>query len=122
MSNKPKPVHHTILNERKANTQETYYLLEYSQQGYEGASCKGVPTDMFFPDIENFKPEDMAPFKRMCGNCPVQQRCLEWGLVHERYGVWGGMTPYERRIERRRRGWGLIEPHLYVPVGQRYMV
>lgn len=122
MGNKRKPEHHAILAERPANTQETYYLLEYSQQGYDSASCKGIDTEMFFPDIENFKPEDMEPFKRMCGSCPVQKRCLEWGLVHERYGVWGGMTPRERIVERRRRGWGLLEPHLFVPVGQRYMV
>jgi hypothetical protein len=122
MSNKPKPEHHAILAERKASTDETYYLLEYSEQGYASANCKGIDTEMFFPDIENFKPEDMAPFKRMCGTCPVKQRCLEWALVHERYGVWGGMTPRERIVERRRRGWGLLEPHLFVPIGQRYMV
>lgn len=120
MSNKPE--HHAIVSERKANTQETYYLLEYSQQGYEGASCKGIDTELFFPPYDVFKQEDLALFKRVCGSCPVQKRCLEWGLVHERFGVWGGMTPVERKAERKRRGWGLIEPHLFVPLGQRYMV
>lgn len=117
-----KPIHHKILDEKPANAHATYYLLEYDQKEYETANCKGIPTEEFFPDIEKFKPEDKVLFKRVCGACPVQQRCLEWALVHERYGVWGGMTPYERSIERSRRGWALLEPHLYVPLGQRYMV
>ncbi len=117
-----KPKHHRILDQREVANGETSYLLEYSQQGYDAASCKGVPTEIFFPDIEHFQEEDKVLFKRVCDGCPVKQRCLEWALVHERYGVWGGMTPRERIVERRRRGWALLEPHLYVPLGQRYMV
>ena len=117
-----KPIHHAIKDQRIAPDNQTYYLLEYSEQGYDGANCRGIDTEMFFPDIEHFKPEDMVPFKRMCGTCPVKQRCLEWALVHERYGVWGGMTPRERIIERRRRRWAVMEPHLFVPIGQRHLL
>ena len=49
-------------------------------------------------------------FERMCIECPAMQACLEWGLAHERYGVWGGTTPPMRHKIRQRIGWDLTDP------------
>ncbi|MCG7592441.1 WhiB family transcriptional regulator [Mycobacterium sp. PSTR-4-N] len=36
--------------------------------------------------------------KRICGTCPVQQQCLDHALLHnEKFGIWGGTSPKERR-------------------------
>jgi WhiB family redox-sensing transcriptional regulator len=56
-------------------------------------------------DPEAFFPELGAPTreaKRICGRCPVQAECLEFGLEHgEQFGIWGGLSPMELRRLRR---------------------
>lgn len=40
--------------------------------------------------------------KTYCGRCPIRNKCLEYALVaNEQAGVWGGMSPAERRAMRR---------------------
>lgn len=43
--------------------------------------------------------------KALCDVCPVKDECLAHALENkERWGMWGGLTPIERRrIERRER-------------------
>jgi hypothetical protein len=37
-------------------------------------------------------------FLVFCEACPVRKACGEWADVNnETYGVWGGLTPMERR-------------------------
>jgi len=38
---------------------------------------------------------------------------LEWGLSHEKYGVWGGTSPATRRHIREELGIGVAEPRLW---------
>lgn len=58
-------------------------------------------------DPEAFFPEQGEPNRaavRVCEQCPVQVRCLEWALANnEPYGVWGGVTENERRGLRAKR-------------------
>lgn len=45
-----------------------------------------------------------AAAKQLCGQCRVQQTCLQFALqTREPYGVWGGYTPAERETLRQRR-------------------
>jgi WhiB family redox-sensing transcriptional regulator len=72
----------------------------------EEAACRGMPTDMFYP--EAWRAEELAraeaPAKAVCATCPVQEDCLEWAMRNnESHGVWGGMGETDRR--RLRRGW-----------------
>lgn len=72
------------------------YKLKYDELQFDGAACVGIDTEFFYPPRDKFQDGEAALLKRMCLNCPVKQACLEWGLTMERYGVWGGTTPYER--------------------------
>lgn len=66
------------------------------------AACRGVDPDIFYPVSD----EDAEDAKAICGQCPVQELCLDWALTNrEKEGVWGGATERERRriIRRRRR-------------------
>lgn len=86
------------------------------------AECTGEPNKTFYPDIvdddgtewfddgtiwEAFG--DTSQFyeeaRRICNLCPVRTECLTHALDNkERYGMWGGLTPIERRrIERKER-------------------
>jgi WhiB family redox-sensing transcriptional regulator len=40
--------------------------------------------------------------KAVCARCPVLDQCREHALrAREPYGVWGGMTEHERKVELR---------------------
>lgn len=57
----------------------------------EHAKCAGKG-DLFFDDLY----EQQA--KAICADCPVREQCLDHAVrTPEQYGVWGGMTPQERR-------------------------
>jgi transcriptional regulator of acetoin/glycerol metabolism len=58
-------------------------------------SCEGDP-DLWFSE----KAEDIAQAKEACGFCPVRAECAELG-EDEEFGVWGGMTPEDRRSRQR---------------------
>jgi hypothetical protein len=90
-----------------------YYTLVYNARNFEEAKCFGVPTEVFYPVTDKFTAEEERYIRdRVCGGCPVLEACAEWGLAHERYGIWGGMTPVMRDRVRRKRKWGLTDPQL----------
>lgn len=43
-------------------------------------------------------PATVKKAKKVCMDCPVQQTCLDHAITHnEIHGIWGGLTPTERR-------------------------
>ena len=67
------------------------------------AACYGSDVDAWFPDmVGGFRQENVQAMK-ICNTCPVMAECLEWALHHERYGIWGGTTPKDRREMRVKR-------------------
>lgn len=58
------------------------------------AICSDLEPDIFFPNAG--RPPKNPEYKTICGNCPIQHFCLEYGIVHEEEGVWGGQTKSER--------------------------
>ena len=63
--------------------------------------CIDVDSDIFFPD--EYTDSSVAKAKEICGSCWMQEACLQYALVHkESAGVWGGTTPKERKLIRRR--------------------
>lgn len=64
------------------------------QKWQERAACRIVPVELFFPALDHEADEAKA----VCRECTVQEPCLESALeAGERFGVWGGLTPQERR-------------------------
>ena len=72
---------------------------------YSG-TCRGQDPSLFFhPEGERGgtrrRRDDAA--KAICAECPVIVQCRNHALlVHEPYGVWGGMSEDERRSLKRR--------------------
>lgn len=86
------------------------YKLRYDKRNWEGASCEGIETDIFYPPRDIFSVEELRTLKRICVECPVMDACLEWAIAHERYGVWGGTVPVERERIRKRHGIMVSDP------------
>lgn len=65
------------------------------------AACRDVDTKVFFaPDAERglrrLARERVA--KAVCRSCPVVAACAAYAIkTREPFGVWGGLTPEERR-------------------------
>lgn len=68
------------------------------------AACAGMDTELFFPLQEKGSGETVEMVKKICSGCEVRQDCLESAIANDNdWGVWGGMTPRERRIYKRNR-------------------
>ena len=64
------------------------------------ALCAEVGGDIHFPE----KGEPAAPAKRVCMACEVRHECGEYAITrNERFGIWAGTTPDQRRVLRRER-------------------
>ncbi len=62
--------------------------------------CATEDPDLFFPDHDERTAafaEQAAEAKQICFRCPILSTCAEYSLTYEEYGIWGGMTPSERR-------------------------
>lgn len=68
----------------------------------EAAACLEVENQVsFFPDKEDVG--GIAKAKAVCATCPVASECLTWAIeTNQGEGIWGGHTPRERRVIRRR--------------------
>lgn len=67
--------------------------------------CRGGGQEPFYPDPSMSRAEGQA----ICEECPVRLECLAYALAtRERYGVWGGMTPSQRKKLAPRRREALV--------------
>ncbi|WP_346772853.1 WhiB family transcriptional regulator [Rhodococcus sp. 14C212] len=68
------------------------------------AACRDADSNLFF-DFSPGGPEEQEA-KRICGTCPVLEPCRLHAIDDpELHGIWGGLSPEERHIYRRRRKW-----------------
>ena len=74
-------------------------VVKHWEWQYDGI-CRSVDPEVFFPpDSERgrVKARRELQAKQYCQECPVLNQCREHALlVHEPYGVWGGLTARER--------------------------
>ena len=61
------------------------------------AACRGCDPELWFPVVGKNATEP----RRICNTCPVKSECRTAG-VDENFGIWGGLSPRERRDDRRR--------------------
>jgi WhiB family redox-sensing transcriptional regulator len=50
----------------------------------------------FFP-AQRGRPVKEPEWKQVCFNCPVRLECLNYAIVHDEEGNWGGATEKERK-------------------------
>ena len=75
------------------------HQLRASDDWKEDAACRGMDTDLFYPELG----DPTAEARKTCVHCPVQAQCRRAGMG-EVYGVWGNTSPEERRRLRRQAG------------------
>ncbi|MFI6918443.1 WhiB family transcriptional regulator [Nonomuraea spiralis] len=67
-------------------------------------ACRSSDPDLFFPLAPS--PLQEARAKAVCALCPVIAECRSYALrAGETEGIWGGLTPQERRRTRFPAGW-----------------
>lgn len=59
------------------------------------AACIGCDVDLFVPDTGYVQPS----VRQICEGCSVSQRCLEYGLLSNSVGLWGGQYLSPKRPE-----------------------
>lgn len=66
------------------------------------AACRGMDTDLFYPIGHGpgaYRATRDA--QRVCATCPVARQCLQYALLlNDEHGIWGGLTPEQRRALR----------------------
>lgn len=67
------------------------------------ARCRGHDPELWFP-VGTTGPaeEQIKDAKAICRLCPVLKECRAWALAALDYGIAGGLTEEERRVERRK--------------------
>lgn len=67
---------------------------------YELAACQGEGWAGFFDT------QEPVPAQEICAQCQVRARCLKFAIDEGiTYGVWGGLTPEQRRRARFPKAW-----------------
>jgi hypothetical protein len=78
---------------------------------YEDPSCASVGGNFWFPEKDhsgglgtlfNAQSEEVKIAKSICNSCVHKTECRQWGLEHEKHGIWGGLAENERRPIRQR--------------------
>lgn len=79
-------------------------------------SCS-LPPEAYYPEEDT---SSVAQDKQTCNTCPVIKECRNYSIIHEEWGIWGGLDEDERKKELAkqkdrlgpqaiREGW--LEPH-----------
>ena len=85
-------------------------MIEKRDHWREAAACRGKPHTIFFPPTAVGLAITQAGWndaKAICATCTVTEQCLELVLAFpdtdDKWGMYGGKTPAERRVIRDQR-------------------
>jgi hypothetical protein len=76
---------------------------------FEEPACAEVGTSLFFskdhddPGQAAIEEDPYKYGKQVCAKCTHVVECAEWGIENEKHGLWGGLTPKERNLVKRKR-------------------
>jgi WhiB family redox-sensing transcriptional regulator len=78
------------------------FTTEAENDWRQDAACRGMDPEYFFSSEEiadkRERQEREAGSKAICARCEVRDECLGYAIeAGERYGIWGGLNPAERR-------------------------
>ena len=65
--------------------------------------CREIGIEFFFPEDKGSGVDIYRYSRKICDSCVVKNKCLEWAVKHEAFGMWGGTTPQERKLIRRKK-------------------
>lgn len=88
---------------------------------FDNPLCNQVGGDMFFPsDLDDPTQLDsnmanVQEARKICNNCDHKIECAEWGIRHERFGIWGGLNSRDLVAIRRKRKIVLETPASIFP-------
>ena len=78
----------------------TFFRTYDPRPWVEDRACGEFDPEVFFPP----KGGSAKAARAICAGCPVRTECLTYAIENdEKYGVWGGLSEYERRKLRRGR-------------------
>lgn len=102
------------------HTERGVAVLAALLPAHKRASCEGDGRFLreAYGGNRHLEPREL---RETCGTCPLFDACAEWGIAHEEYGFWGGMTPEERAVARLIRGQIVVEPHTGYYVDSTFM-
>jgi len=96
------------MTENQELTEELRQVFKKQQSDVDfikaNSGCKNADVNLFFSESY----AQIAQAKRICANCPIIEQCREFGLNHERYGTWGGLSENERAQIRREQGISIV--------------
>ena len=82
---------------------------DYNRVDWSQASCAGISTEEYYPDDRGNAGFNRNPaLRRVCEGCPIISECVNYALVNEQEGFWGGLTARARRDIRRK--YNIDEP------------
>lgn len=91
-------------------TKKDWLLWQELQDAIDNAPttvpCTSFP-DLFFPGEENIGAavSDIRIAKNFCKRCPIILQCATYAIeTDEEYGVWGGLSPLDRKKLKRKHG------------------
>jgi len=61
----------------------------------KNGNCVGKPTYWWYGN-EKRPGRDFSEAVRLCATCPIKYECLAYSLEWEEFGIWGGLTEYQR--------------------------
>jgi len=75
---------------------------------FNAPSCAQVGGDFWYAEKDADSDDlnvisDYRFAKSVCDSCIHKSDCAEWGILNEEHGMWGGLTPRQRREIRRQR-------------------
>lgn len=77
-----------------AHDAELVRLVVPAEPWMAGALCAQTDPEAFFPE----RGGSNRDAKAICARCDVRAQCLEYALrTGERDGIWGGLSPRQRR-------------------------
>jgi hypothetical protein len=73
-------------------------VVKRHEVDWSRANCRGLATDFFYLEEEFLLKKELSisQIRKVCFACPIWRDCLEVGFAEERWGMWGGVTSYER--------------------------
>jgi hypothetical protein len=87
---------------------------------FEQPLCREVGGELFYtsdlddPSEMDSNVSNVQAARRLCDNCSHIEDCAEWGIRHEKFGVWGGLSPKDLVDIRKKRNIPLETP-TYLP-------